>query len=245
MITSAAGGHGTVMESIAPDEPESIQRMFGRIARWYDLNNRLHSLWLDQSWRRAAVRAAGLRRGEHVLDVACGTGDLAGAFRRAGAGRVVGVDFCEEMLRIARRKFAHSAIEWVPGDAASLPAGEAEFDVVSIAFGLRNLADPPAALAEFRRVLRPGGRLVVLEFDRPRGAVLGRAIRFYLDRVMPRTAAAIARDRFGAYDYLHRSVEAFWTAEQLADAIRRAGFADVRMRRLTLGIAALHCGHRP
>lgn len=219
--------------------------MFGRIAGRYDLNNRLHSLWRDQAWRRAAVRAAGLRGGEHVLDAACGTGDLAGMFRRAGAGRVVGVDFCPEMLDVARRKHRGEAIEWVVGDCLLLPAGNAELDVVSIAFGLRNVADPAAALAEFRRVLRPGGRLIVLEFDRPRGAGLGRALRFYLDRVMPRTAAAIAADRCGAYDYLHESVKAFLTAEELARAIRRAGFAPVTTRRLTLGIAALHCGLRP
>jgi len=219
--------------------------MFARIARWYDLNNRLHSLWLDQSWRRAAVGAASLRGGESVLDAACGTGDLAGLFARAGAGRVVGVDFCEAMLDLARRKFSRRPMEWLVGDAMALPAREGEFDVVSVAFGLRNMADPSAALGEFRRVLRPGGRLVVLEFDRPRGAWLGRAMRFYLDRVMPRTAAALARDGLGAYDYLHRSVRAFLTADQLADAIRRAGFADVSTRRLTLGIAALHRGNRP
>ena len=212
------------MGRIASDRPEEIRRMFGRIARWYDLNNRVHSLWQDQRWRRAAVRAASLGGGERVLDAACGTGDL---------------------LDLARRKFRGEPIEWVAGDATALPAGAGEFDVVSIAFGLRNVADPAAALAEFRRVLRPGGRLVVLEFDRPRGAVLARALRFYLDRVMPRTAAAIARDRLGAYDYLHRSVAAFLTAEQLAGAIRRAGFADVLTRRLTFGIAALHRGHRP
>ena len=233
------------MGPIASDRPEEIRRMFGRIARWYDLNNRVHSLWQDQRWRRAAVRAASLGGGERVLDAACGTGDLAGLFARAGAGRVVGLDFCEEMLDVARRKFRGEPIEWLAGDATALPAGAGEFDVVSIAFGLRNVSDPAAALAEFRRVLRPGGRLVVLEFDRPRGAVLGRALRFYLDRVMPRTAAAIARDRLGAYDYLHRSVAAFLTAEQLVGAIRRAGFADVLTRRLTFGIAALHRGHRP
>ena len=219
--------------------------MFGRIARCYDVNNRLHSLWRDQSWRRAAVRAALLRPGDSVLDVACGTGDLAGLFSRGGAGRVVGVDFCGEMLRIARRKFPGGAIEWVRGDAMSLPCGDGEFDVASIAFGIRNVADPARVLAECFRALKSGGRLVVLEFDRPRGAVVGRAVRFYLDRILPRTAAAIARDRWGAYDYLRDSVKGFMTAEQLADAIRRAGFDPVATRRLTLGIAALHRGQKP
>ena len=233
------------MESIRADNPQAVRRMFARIARSYDLNNRVHSLWRDQAWRRAAVRAAALAGGESVLDVACGTGDLAGLFSHAGAGRVVGLDFCEEMLAEARRKFARRPIEWVRGDAMALPMPDGELDVVSIAFGIRNVADPARALGEFRRVLRPGGRVVVLEFTRPRGRVIAAAVRWYLDSVMPRTAAALARDREGAYDYLQRSVTGFLTAEKLADAIRQAGFEDVTTRRLTLGIAALHCGRRP
>lgn len=219
--------------------------MFGRIAARYDLNNRLHSFWRDQAWRRAAVRLAGVRAGEAVLDVACGTGDLAGMFQRAGAGRVVGLDFCQEMLDLARVKFAARPIEWICGDAMDLPLADASFDVVSIAFGIRNVAQPERALAEFARVLRPGGRLVVLEFDRPRGRVLGAAARFYLDHVMPRTAAWLAGDRGGAYVYLRDSVKAFWPAEELARRMALAGLADVTSRRLTLGIAALHRGVRP
>jgi len=236
---------GATVETMMHDKAAQVRRMFGRIARWYDLNNRLHSLWRDQSWRRAAVRAADLRGGQSVLDLACGTGDLAGLFRAAGAGRVVGLDFCPEMLQIARRKFPASGIEWVRGDAMSLPSEAGEFDVVSIAFGIRNVTDPARLLGECFRVLRSGGRLIVLEFGRPRGAILGRAVRFYLDRVLPRTAAAIAHDRSGAYDYLRDSVKGFLTAEQLARSIGEAGFARVVTRRLTLGIAALHCGHRP
>ena len=219
--------------------------MFAGIAGRYDLNNRLHSLWCDQLWRRAAVRAAGLAGGGAVLDVACGTGDLAALFQRAGAGRVVGLDFCEEMLAVARRRFAGRGITWTCGDATALPFADETFDVVSIAFGIRNVADPVRALAEFRRVLRPGGRLVVLEFDRPGGGVLGPLVRLYLDRIMPRTAAALAGDRAGAYAYLQSSVKAFWSAGELAGAIRSAGLAEVRTRRLTLGIAALHSGRRP
>ena len=236
---------GIAVESIRSDNPETVRRMFARIARSYDLNNRLHSLWRDQAWRRAAVRRAGLSGGESVLDVACGTGDLAARFSRAGAGRVVALDFCEEMLAEARRKFARRPIQWVRGDAMALPMGEADFDVVSIAFGIRNVSDPARALGEFWRVLRPGGRVIVLEFTRPRGRVLAAVVRWYLDSVMPRTAAALARDRGGAYDYLQRSVQGFMTAEKLSDAIRETGFVDVTTRRLTLGIAAMHCGRRP
>lgn len=233
------------MGEISADHPDEIRRMFARIARRYDLNNRLHSLWLDQRWRRRAVGAAELAGGERVLDVACGTGDLAGLFRRAGAGAVVGVDFCEEMLAVARRRLRGRGIEWLLADATALPVPDASFDVVSIAFGLRNIADRSAALAEFARVLRPGGRLVVLEFDRPRSGAIAAAVRFYLDRVMPRTAAAIAAERGGAYDYLHRSVRAFPPAQAIARELRRAGFAEVTTRRLTFGIAALHRGQRP
>jgi demethylmenaquinone methyltransferase/2-methoxy-6-polyprenyl-1,4-benzoquinol methylase len=225
--------------------PALVRAMFARIARAYDLNNRVHSLWRDQAWRRRAVRAAGLRGREAVLDAACGTGDLTALFRRAGTGRVVGLDFCPEMLELARKKLPREPIEWVCGDAQELPFGDGEFDVVSIAFGIRNVADPNRALTEFFRVLRPGGRVVVLEFDRPRGALGGALVRFYLDRVMPRTAAAIARDRHGAYDYLRESVQAFLSAEELAVTVRRTGFTDVSTRRLTLGIATLHRGFRP
>jgi demethylmenaquinone methyltransferase/2-methoxy-6-polyprenyl-1,4-benzoquinol methylase len=279
--------------------------MFARIARAYDLNNRLHSLGRDQAWRRRAVAAAGVTGGEAVLDAACGTGDLAGLFARAGAGRVVGLDFCPEMLDVARRKspstdieracgdamatnfsdfdvarrkspstdieracedamatnfsdfdVAHhkspsTDIEWVCGDAMATNFPDGSFDIVSVGFGLRNVADPHRALAEFHRLLRPGGRLVVLEFH-PLGEsgsgvaarLLAAPLRLYLRRIMPRTAGAIARDPTGAYDYLVQSTESFLSAGELAEAMAQAGFTGVTTRRLTLGIAALHRGIR-
>jgi demethylmenaquinone methyltransferase/2-methoxy-6-polyprenyl-1,4-benzoquinol methylase len=239
--------------------------MFDRIAGAYDLNNRLHSLWRDQSWRRLAARAAAEPRAVgsgpagavaaqaaqeagasmrwSVLDVACGTGDLAGmlATRMPGA-RIVGLDVSPAMLQRARRKFHGSTIHWVLGDATALPFGDGEFDAVTIAFGLRNLSNPVAGLREMVRVLRPGGRLVVLEFHplRRRGPG-GRLLRLYLQRIMPLTAGAIARDG-GAYRYLATSVDGFMTAGELADAMRAAGLRDVSTRMLTFGIAALHVG---
>ncbi len=224
-------------------DPRLVREMFARIARTYDLNNRLHSMWRDQAWRRAAVKSAGAVRGRAVLDVACGTGDLAGMFARAGAGRVVGLDFCEEMLRIARRKLP--AIEFVCGDAHKLPFADGGFDVLSIAFGIRNLADPAGALREFARVLRPGGQLVVLEFDRTGSTPAARAVRWFMVHVMSRTASALARDRTGAYDYLHKSVQSFMSAGELAAAIAAAGFCQVRTRRLSFGVAALHTACLP
>jgi len=224
--------------------PSAIRAMFAAVAPVYDLNNRLFSLGLDQTWRRRAVRASALRAGESVLDVGCGTGDLAGLFRRAGAGRVTGVDFCPDMLALARRKFAGRGIEWLCADATRLPLEDGRFDVVSAAFALRNMADPDAALREACRVLRPGGRLVVLEFAWPRSGLLAKFLRFYVSRVLPLTAGAIARDAAGAYDYLQGSIRGFPPPERLAERIRRAGLADVTTWRLAFGLVALHLGRR-
>jgi demethylmenaquinone methyltransferase/2-methoxy-6-polyprenyl-1,4-benzoquinol methylase len=229
------------MEQTSPSkDPNTIRTMFARIARRYDLNNRLHSMWRDQAWRRAAAKMAQLQPGEDALDVACGTGDLTAMLAREKAGgRVVGADFCPEMLDLARKKFPHLPIEWVTADAHSLPFADASFDVVTIAFGLRNLADPRRALAGFARLLRPGGRLVVLEFTpAPRGWG-GRTIAWFTRHVMPRTASAIAGEGGEAYDYLHKSVQSFLTAGQLAQALTAAGLADVRKRELTFGTVAL------
>jgi len=225
--------------------PSQIRAMFARIAKRYDLNNRIHALGLDQAWRHRAVREARIHGGEAVLDAACGTGDLTILFRRAGAGRVVGLDFCPEMLDIARKKFPASEIEWMAGDAMALPFEAGQFDVASTALGLRNMADPVAALREFFRVLRRRGRLVVLEFRRPSGVFPGALLRFYLDHVLPWTAGAIAADRAGAYHYLCESMKSFMTPEQLAQAISRCGFSGVGSRLLTPGVAAIHIGTHP
>jgi demethylmenaquinone methyltransferase/2-methoxy-6-polyprenyl-1,4-benzoquinol methylase len=264
------------MDGYNASDPRTIREMFSRIARRYDLNNRLHSLWRDQGWRRRAALAAELRGNEAVLDVACGTGDLTAMLARdmasltcgrdardatnhspcgraahgqdaraTSGGRIVGLDYCEPMLAIARRKYPGLDIQWVAGDAMALPFDAGEFDVASIAFGLRNLPDTAGALAQLRRVLKPGGRLVVLEFSGGRRlGVRGAILRLYTQRIMPRTAAMIARDRSGAYDYLFRSTQGFATAYELADQIRAAGFCDVSTRRLTLGIASLHLARR-
>jgi demethylmenaquinone methyltransferase/2-methoxy-6-polyprenyl-1,4-benzoquinol methylase len=152
---------------------------------------------------------------------------------------VVGADFCPEMLDIARKKFPHLPIEWVQADAHSLPFPDSSFDVITIAFGLRNLADPRRALAGFARLLRPGGRLVVLEFTPEGRGWGGRAIAWFTRHIMPRTASAIAGEGGEAYDYLHKSVQSFLTASQLAQALADAGLADVRIRELTFGTVAL------
>ncbi|MBX3360707.1 MAG: bifunctional demethylmenaquinone methyltransferase/2-methoxy-6-polyprenyl-1,4-benzoquinol methylase UbiE [Phycisphaeraceae bacterium] len=232
------------------DKPERVRRMFAAIAGSYDLNNRLHSFGIDQAWRRRAVRLAGVKAGDHVLDMACGTGDLTALFARTAASRVVGGDFTPEMLDIARTKQAGigsgaAKVTYMEADAMALPFADASFDVLSIAFGIRNVASPGVALAEFRRVLRPGGRLIVLEFDRPRNVLVRALNDFYTNQIMPRTATLISRDRSGAYRYLPRSVGTFMRREEMMDGIRAAGFSDVSATPLTFGVAVCYRGYVP
>lgn len=226
-----------------------VRGMFSAIAGSYDLNNRVHSLWRDQSWRRYAVKVAGVRPGEHVLDCACGTGDLTEAFARTAAAKVTGLDFTAAMLDVARQKQPKNLgpeqaakVTYVEGDAMALPFADASFDVVSIAFGIRNVSQPSKALAEFRRVLRPGGRLVVLEFDQPQWFPMKQFNDFYCGWIMPRTATLISGDTSGAYKYLPKSVGTFMTRGQMRDAIGAAGFGEVSAKALTMGICVCYRG---
>ncbi|QDU71402.1 ubiquinone/menaquinone biosynthesis methyltransferase [Mucisphaera calidilacus] len=227
------------------DKATRVRSMFAAIAPSYDLNNRLHSFGMDQLWRRALVRMSGVAAGERVLDVATGTGDVALAFARRDA-EVLGVDFTPELLRIARGKRVegHPRPLYVAGDAKRLPVADGSFDVVSIAFGIRNVDEPEVALGEFYRVLRPGGRLVILEFSQPGFAPVRWMNRLYCEVVMPRTAALIARDRVNAYRYLPASVSTFWDRGALMGAMGEAGFGAVRSRALTFGVARLYRGDK-
>jgi demethylmenaquinone methyltransferase/2-methoxy-6-polyprenyl-1,4-benzoquinol methylase len=223
------------------EKHDKVRRMFASIAHAYDINNRVHSFGRDQAWRRTAVRAAAVQQSDDVLDVACGTGDLTRAFADAGARSVTGLDFTEEMLAIARTKpldvrGGDTPITYLNGDAQALPFDDASFDIVSIAFGIRNVADPAQALREFRRVLRPGGRLVVLEFGRPSPAPVRWVNDLYCNVIMPRTASLISRDRSGAYRYLPRSITTFYDRERMEAAITEAGFTEVSSKRLTFGV---------
>ncbi len=236
----------------APDKAERVRAMFAGIAGTYDLNNRLHSLGRDQAWRRRAVALAGVRPGDEVLDVACGTGDLTEALAAAGPATVTGVDFTAEMLDIAREKASgrpgrdgRPTPEYRAGDAMALTFDDGSFDVVTIAFGIRNVAEPARAVAEFRRVLRPGGRLVILEFSRPRNRLLRGLSGLYCDRIMPVTASWVARDRTGAYRYLPKSVASFLDREELTGLLTGAGFADVSENQMTFGIAVAYLAHVP
>jgi demethylmenaquinone methyltransferase/2-methoxy-6-polyprenyl-1,4-benzoquinol methylase len=231
------GPHGTA------DKAHRVERMFAAIAHRYDLNNRVHSFGRDQAWRRAAVRMCDVTAADDVLDVACGTGDLTEAFADARPASVTGLDFTQEMLDLAsvkaagrRRAEGVPAPTYVKGDAMALPFADGAFSVVSIAFGIRNVAEPPLAMAEFRRVLRPGGRLVILEFSRPANPVLRTLNDLYTLRVMPFTATLVARDRSGAYRYLPRSIHTFPDRGELAGMISAAGFGGVEQRPMTFGV---------
>jgi demethylmenaquinone methyltransferase/2-methoxy-6-polyprenyl-1,4-benzoquinol methylase len=233
----------------ASDKPEKVRAMFAAIARSYDLNNRVHSLWRDQAWRRYAVKVARVQPGEVVVDVACGTGDLTRAFaERTRASRVLGLDFTPAMLDLARAKpdlKGAAPIEYRAGDAMNLDLPDASADVLSIAFGIRNVADPARAIREFRRVLKPGGRLVILEFDKPRNALVRRVSDLYTGWIMPRTATLISRDKSGAYRYLPKSVEGFMNRDELGRLIESSGFERWTARGLSLGICVCHVAFVP
>lgn len=231
------------------DKSVRVQAMFGAIAPRYDLNNRLHSFGLDQRWRREAVRLAAVDATSDVVDIACGTGDLSEAFAAAGVRSVLGVDFTPQMLDIARAKASgrrrranEPAIRYEEGDATRLALRDRSADVVSIAFGIRNVGDPAQALREFRRILRPGGRLVILEFSEPRNALVRAVNRIYTRRIMPWTATLISGDRSGAYRYLPRSVATFLTPDALATELSRSGFSAVSSHGLTLGVCTITVG---
>lgn len=217
--------------------PAEVQTMFDRIAPVYDAMNRVMTGGLDGGWRRLAA-AAVVRPGDRVLDAFCGTGDLALAAERLG-GDVTGVDFAERMVERARAK--SSTVEWVRADAASLPFDDAAFDVVTVGFGIRHLADLEEGLRELARVLRPGGRLGCLEITRPTG-LLRPFFRVWFDTLIPLLGRVLPVGL--AFTYLPASVRRFPGPGDLAEAIRRAGFVDVRWRRLAGGIVTLHVARR-
>jgi demethylmenaquinone methyltransferase/2-methoxy-6-polyprenyl-1,4-benzoquinol methylase len=217
--------------------PDGVRAMFDRIAPVYDAMNRVFTIGLDGRWRRLAAASA-VRPGDRVLDAACGTGDLALAALKIG-GEVTGLDFSERMLERARRK--SDSIEWICGDVLALPFADGVFDAATIGFGIRNVADLDAGLRELARVVRPGGRLAVLEITRPKG-VLRPFFRLWFDVLIPLVGRALPGGV--AYSYLPASVRRFPGPDDLAGALRRAGFADVSYRLLAGGIVSLHVGRR-
>ena len=215
--------------------PDAVRTMFDRISPVYDAMNRTMTLGLDRRWRRAAADAV-VRYGDRALDACCGTGDLAIAAKEAG-GSVTGLDFSPRMLERARAKSCE--IEWVQGDLLALPFDDAAFDVATVGFGVRNLDDLERGLAELRRVLRPGGRLAILEITQPRG-LLAPFYRLWFDRLVPLLGRVLPGG--SAYTYLPASVRRFPGPEDLGALLRAAGFGDVRWRLYAGGIVALHTG---
>jgi len=222
--------------------------MFDRIAHRYDLLNRVLSLGIDQRWRRRTVRALELGARPVVLDLATGTGDLAAAIlARHPDSTIIGVDPSQGMLDIAERKFAKRGlserVELRLGDAEAIPLADASVDAVTIAFGLRNVPDRQLGLCEMARVVRPGGRIAVLELGQPRGRVLGPLARFHIHRVVPRLGALLSGAR--EYRYLERSIAAFPPPEEVEVMIRQAGLEPLATRPLTLGACTLFVAGRP
>jgi len=233
----------------ARDEREAalwVRDMFGRVAHRYDLANHLLSFNIDRYWRAHTVKRVRhiLDRPEaRVLDICCGTGDLAVALARAGRGLVLGSDFCHPMLVAARQKAdaRQTRAALFEADALHLPLSDGSVHLLTVAFGFRNLANYAAGLAEMRRVLAVGGMAAILEFSQPPNAAFAALYNFYSRRILPAIGGAISGSR-EAYTYLPESVRKFPGAAELADEMRRAGFAQVGYEYLTGGIVALHLG---
>lgn len=227
-----------------------VQRMFAEIAGKYDRMNHLLSLHVDRWWRRRTVRLAPPRGEAPILDVCTGTGDLAFAYYRAAGGKtpVVGADFCREMLDVAEAKKqslpADANMTFVEADAQELPFENDRFQIVCVAFGLRNVADTDRGLQEMVRVCRPGGRVAVLEFTMPRRQPLRGLYGWYFRRVLPRIGQMFARNRESAYCYLPESVGEFPQYEALTARMEAAGLHNTRYYPLTFGVATLYVGEK-
>jgi len=252
---------------------DRVRQMFGQIAGRYDLLNRLLSLGIDRSWRRRTVRLVPPAGDAPILDVCTGTADLALAYWRASGGRVpiVGTDFCLPMLEIGRKKCRRAGAETGPAEQSSrhtscagpahgvcglpsitlieadtvrLPFPDGMFQIVCVAFGLRNVSDTDAGLREMTRVCRPGGRVAVLEFSTPTAWPLGPVYGWYFQRILPRIGQVLARNTQAAYNYLPASVGQFPQGEALAGRMRAAGLGEVWFRPFTFGVATLYVGRK-
>lgn len=229
-----------------------IRRMFGAIAPSYDLLNHLLSLNVDRYWRWRTTKLVPPAGDDPILDVCTGTGDLALAYAQAAGPHVpiVGTDFCHEMLVPARHKTRRmlgkdARVQFLEADTQHLPFADDRFQITSVAFGLRNVTDTDRGIREMVRVTRPGGRVAILEFSRPRHWLFGRLYQLYFKRVLPFVGQIISRSRERAYCYLPASVMEFPDGEALAERLRRHGLVEVRYHALTFGIATLYVGVKP
>lgn len=230
------------------DKETYVRSMFAEIAPRYDLLNSVLSFSRHKSWRRTAVRLARVQSGSRCLDICSGTGDFAVDLAKVvgRSGRVLGSDFCEPMIRNGLGKVAKAAggpIKMMVANAEALPYRSDRFDVVTVGFGIRNVAHIERAVAEMARVVKPGGRVVILEFNRPRGGWVKPLVDFYLFRVLPRIGGLFSRRE--AYTYLPESMMQFVSREKLAAIMEQSGLTDVRVHDLNFGTVCIHLGIKP
>ncbi|MEM8945316.1 MAG: bifunctional demethylmenaquinone methyltransferase/2-methoxy-6-polyprenyl-1,4-benzoquinol methylase UbiE [Planctomycetota bacterium] len=227
-----------------------VRQMFGEIAGRYDFLNHLLSLNVDRYWRWRTVRTVPPARGMKILDMCTGTGDLALAYNKAASGEaeIIGADFCHEMLAIGRQKGvktnADSQVSFVEADAMRIPLDNDQFDIVCVAFGLRNVAKTDAGLSEMTRVCKPGGKVAVLEFSTPQWQPFKAVYGWYFRNILPKIGQLLARNAQSAYNYLPESVGEFPQGEELAGMMRNAGLQQVRFHPLTFGVATLYVGSK-
>lgn len=230
------------------DKGEMIRQMFGAIAPRYDVLNRLLSFGVDRRWRKKAVRLLKFREGSRVLDVATGTGDVALeiARRTPQSVKITGVDFCREMVELGVDKAAQSPyagrIDFKVAPCEDLPFASNTFDSITIAFGIRNVVDQQLGLAEMWRVLRPGGRIIILEFSTPRAALFRQIYHLYFRRLLPVAGGLLSR--YSAYRYLPDSVLEFPSHEEFSGMMSAAGFRNIHLHELTFGIATIYVGEK-
>ncbi len=241
------------MTALLDKKEERIRRMFGNIAPTYDLLNHLLSMNIDRYWRWRTTRLVPPQGDAPILDVCTGTGDLALAYAKASKNRVpiVATDFCPEMLVPARKKAsrklrnAASLIQFLEADTQHLPFPDDQFQITTVAFGLRNVTDPEKGISEMIRVTQPGGRIAILEFSQPRNWFFSRVYRFYFRYLLPFVGQLISRSKDNAYRYLPESVMEFPDGELLAERLRAHGLQEVKWYPFTFGIATLYVGQKP
>ncbi len=226
------------------DKKSQVQEMFDGIAGRYDFLNHFLSLGIDLHWRKQSVKALHLKNGDVLLDVACGTGDQGfSALKRADI-QVIGLDYSFNMLELAKQKIDKRGLadhfEVVQGDAENLPFQDNQFDALSISYGIRNVGTISAALSEFYRVLKPGGRVSILEFSEPQGWLVGGLYRFYFDHILPKIAGMMSSE--SAYTYLPESVKHFPDRTEFQNLLSREGFEQVAYRDLTFGVTTIFSG---
>ena len=230
---------------------EYIQRMFGSIAKVYDLLNTLLSFNFDKSWRRYAVAVSNVTPDAKILDVCTGTGDLAIAFSKllTGTGKGIGSDFCHEMVKLADHKLKEKKlfdrIKFIEADTLHLPFQDNYFQISAVAFGIRNVSDLRAGIAEMMRITAPGGRVVILEFSQPTNPIFKAVYYFYFKKILPSIGKLISRSKYNAYSYLPSSVLNFPERHGLQTLMESCGLMGVKIYARTFGIVTIHVGQKP